>query len=887
MIKNIFLTILIVYSVTLTAQNIDLKGVVRDSLQTPLSYANVIAKPKDVTKNMSFAITDEQGRYRLNLKSKNTYTVSVSHIGYKTVDFVIKPSPKNIQKNIVLLEAKNKLDEVVIELPVTVKGDTTIYNTNKFVNGSERKLKNVLKKLPGVQVDKNGNVTVQGKKVTKMLVDGKPFFGGSTKLAVENIPADAVDKVEAIKNYNQVAFLKGLNDSNKLAMNIKLKEDKKRFVFGDVAAGKGNENYYKANANLFYYSPNTTMNFISSSNTIAEKIFTFKDYLSFKGDVNSVFKNDFNSKDSNLSQFLEKSDITKSNEQFAALNLTRTLSAKLDVSGYAIFSHIKTNSFVTNKNAYAEFLEQQENSTITKNTLGIGKVNFSYRPNINEQWYFKTQVKRSKNNNKNALSSIVNTNDNEINTDKNGITSSINQNIEWHKKGKGKHTYSAIANFTFNDNNLHSLWNTTNPIFNGLIPIDNGQNTIVLKQSKNAKNYNFTTVFKDFWVLNRKNHIYVTLGNIYQKNKFFTSDSQLLDNGTERDFMEDGFGNDTQFNFTDLFLGVHYKFKTGIFTFKQGVYLHKYDWEINQNTNFNKKKWIALPDFLMKIKINNSKSLAIKYNLKTDFTDASSFSNRLYLNTYNSVFRGNEKLENELYHSASINYGHFSFYKGLFLNANLNYTKKKKGYNNTIEFYENANSIDRFLTIKMIENPSESYNASVFLEKKIKSINYRLLGDYMKSNYIQNINNNFVTNKNTDYTFDVGFETLFDKLPTIETGFRRNIGKYTSSNSTSKFVTNEPYVNIDYDFLDGFVFNFDYTHYNYQNKAQNIDNKYNLANAVLSYQKEDSPWMFKLTTQNLFDTTFKQSNSFSDYLITDSKTYIMPRVVLFSIGYKL
>ncbi|MDO6743121.1 carboxypeptidase-like regulatory domain-containing protein [Tenacibaculum soleae] len=153
MIKNIFLTILIVYSVILTAQNIELKGVVRDSLQTPLSYVNVIAKPKDVTKNMSFAITDEQGRYRLNLKSKNTYIVSVSHIGYKTVDFVIKPSLKNIQKNIVLLEAKNKLDEVVIELPVTVKGDTTIYNTNKFVNGSECKLKNVLKKLPGVQVD--------------------------------------------------------------------------------------------------------------------------------------------------------------------------------------------------------------------------------------------------------------------------------------------------------------------------------------------------------------------------------------------------------------------------------------------------------------------------------------------------------------------------------------------------------------------------------------------------------------------------------------------------------------------------------------------------------------------------------------------------------------
>ena len=140
-------TILIIFfSVFSNAQTIVFKGVVKDSLQNSLSFANVIAKPKKATENMRFAISDEEGNYRLELKKDNNYTISVSYLGYETASFNITPV-ENTTKHIVLKEAKNQLDEVVIELPVTVKQDTIIYNTDKFVDGSERKLKNVLKKL--------------------------------------------------------------------------------------------------------------------------------------------------------------------------------------------------------------------------------------------------------------------------------------------------------------------------------------------------------------------------------------------------------------------------------------------------------------------------------------------------------------------------------------------------------------------------------------------------------------------------------------------------------------------------------------------------------------------------------------------------------------------
>jgi hypothetical protein len=113
-----------------------------------------------------------------------------------------------------------------------------------------------------------------------MLVDGKKFFGGNSKLVVKNIPADAVGNIEVIDNYNEVAFLKGLSNSDEMVMNIKLKEDKKRFVFGNVEEGKGNEGFYKTSVNLFYYAPKTKVNFIGNINNIGDKTLIFRDYIS-------------------------------------------------------------------------------------------------------------------------------------------------------------------------------------------------------------------------------------------------------------------------------------------------------------------------------------------------------------------------------------------------------------------------------------------------------------------------------------------------------------------------------------------------------------------------------------------------------------------------------
>ena len=891
MLKKIIAVIcLLSFVCTSKAQTITLKGSVKDSLQNPLTFANVIAKPKDKSKNLQFAITDNDGLYRLELIKGNQYTVSISYMGFEPINYQFTAA-ETIIKNFILKEAKNQLNEVVIDIPVVVKQDTIIYSAKHFVDGTERKLKNVLKKLPGVEVDKNGGVTVNGKKITKMLVEGKTFFGGGTKLAVNNVPADAVDKVEVLDNYNDVAFLKNISDSDDMAMNIKLKKDKKNFLFGDLEAGKGNQNYYRTNANLFYYSPKTNVNFIGNLNNTGEKTFTFRDYMNFQGGINAVFNQNFKWGRDDFAQFLNSNDVLKSKNKFGALHITKAVSDKLDISGFAILSKTDTNSFEESNNEYVSVSEQKENTAKAENIFGIGKLNVEYAPTKNAQWYARTQVKKTNNKNKIEIFSTINGAQNIFNTNRKTDAVSISQNIEWHQQQSAKHTFSFIADYAFDKNNPINYWQTTHQILQGLIPVDNSQSMYRLHQNREIQQHNFNSIFKHFWVLNNNNHIYTTLGNNLSNEHFLLTDKQELDNGSFHNFSSNGFENDVLFKLNDFYLGLHYKFRAGIFTVKQGVEFHNYNWNVHQKTIFSKSKWIALPDFLAKIEFNKSKSIQLRYHLKTNFSDASKLANQYYLQSYNSVFKGRETIENELYHNANIYYSRFSLYRGLMMNASVNYTKKIKGFTSFVALDENnpdpTQRTNRFLTSQLIDNPYENWTFRGFIHKTIKKIKYKFNGNINLSKYLQNINSQLQTNKNNSYSIDLGVETLFDNFPIIEIGYKRTFGDYTSGGSNSKFIRSEPYLNIDYDFLKGFIFNFDYTLSSYQNKNLGQENMYEFANATLSYKNDDSPWSYKIKATNLFNATFKQSNRFSDYLISDTKTYILPRVIMFSIGYNL
>ncbi len=282
--------VLLLLTANFSFAQIKMQGIVKDSIGTPLELANIIAINQETSALESYAITNDKGKYILSLGKNGTYKIQVSYIGLKSLDEIIATKEEDIIRDFNLVP-DNSLDavELTYEMPVTVRGDTLIYNADSFKNGSERKLEDVLEKLPGVEINEDGQIEVEGKVVNKLMVNGKDFFDGDTKLATKNIPSNAVDKIQVLRNYSEVGQLKGVqNNQDNVAINIKLKEGKENFWFGDVTAGGGvapspNDELYLVQPKLFYYSPKYSINVIGDMNNIGEVALTNRDIRNFGG----------------------------------------------------------------------------------------------------------------------------------------------------------------------------------------------------------------------------------------------------------------------------------------------------------------------------------------------------------------------------------------------------------------------------------------------------------------------------------------------------------------------------------------------------------------------------------------------------------------------------
>ena len=385
--KNYLLLLSILTASFSFSQNITFQGIVKDTTNVPLEMANVMAVNQATKAVDAYSITNDKGKFQLSLNANSSYKVRFTFLGLQTKNITIDTKTDDISQTITLIADATQLAdvEIVREMPVSIKGDTIIYNADSFKTGTERKLGDVLKNLPGVTVNKDGEVEVEGKKVSKLMVDGKDFFDGDTKLGVKNIPADAIDKVQVLRNYNEVGALKGLeNNEDNVAMNIKLKAGKKNFWFGDVNAGVGvghNESRYEINPKLFYYSPKYSVNVLSNFNNIGELPFTVQDYFKFTGGFKSMMKKggtNFNVSSNDLGISLLRNDkAAEITTQFGATNFSYNPIKTLSVSGFAILSGTKTNLQTQNKTSFLSpsgnirSTEKREDKNQQKNNLAL------------------------------------------------------------------------------------------------------------------------------------------------------------------------------------------------------------------------------------------------------------------------------------------------------------------------------------------------------------------------------------------------------------------------------------------------------------------------------------------------------------------------------------
>ncbi|MGO3813083.1 carboxypeptidase-like regulatory domain-containing protein [Mesonia sp.] len=877
---------------TLFAQQVQLKGTVIDSTQNPVPYTNLIASPLVENQDITFAITDNQGRYKLNLVHDVSYQIEITHMGFSKQIDTLQLSAF-LEKNYTLQESTESLEQVIIkqEMAVIVKEDTITYRTDQFKTGEERKLREVLKKLPGVEVDREGNVTVNGKKVTKLMVEGKTFFTGDSKLAVNNIPADAVDEVEALDNYSEVSFLKGLNDSDQMALNIKLKEGKKEFVFGDIEVGGGVKERFLFHPTLFYYSPKTAVNVIGDVNNIGKKSFTIQDYINFEGgyaammDGSTSFGNIYNS---DFAQFLNQKDFTYQKNDFGAGSISQQLSNALRLEAFSIVNKGKTDTRVTNNITYLTddaVDENRETATHNEVFFTLNKLKLRYQPNSDNDLAYEAFIKTSNGDASQNLNSFTAEDTTLTRILQQPKNLSVNQEIRYNKQFSYEHTSTLIANYTYNDQQNDNSWWFNQPVFNNLIPFQEDGDFYNLLQNSASKKHQATVDLKHYWVLNNFNHIYPRVGSTYLNQSFGSVDQQKLQDGNFNSFLANGFNNDVQFNLIDTYVGFQYKAKAGDFIFKPGLMYHAYFWKVDQFTEevANKQKSVWLPELNIEYEISSAEKLKLDYRLKTSFSQAEQYANRLRLVSFNQLYRGNENLENQLYHSASLRYHQFNMYKGIFINANVSYTKREKSIRNTTQI----EGIDQVNTSIYTSLPENNYNAMGSFAKQISKYKFTLSGNLSWADYSRVVNDELNDYQSNNYGYTIKAETRFKDWPNLELGWEQGLNNFKSDRLENKFTKINPYAVLDWDFLNDFIFSADYTYNYYKNLNTDQVNQFDVGNLSLYYNQEDSPWGFEIDVDNVFDVRYKNENSFNQFLVSDTNIFIQPRTVLFKLSYKL
>ncbi len=295
--------ILFLFSIPLFSQKSILIGTVADSSGIGLSGATVVLMQAQDSVLSSFGVSENDGHFALKRVASGDYMLQISYVGYETfwqnISVANNAGDVDVGK-LLLTPASANLSTVEVmgeHVPLRMKNDTLEYNADAFKTQPGSVVEDLLKKLPGVEVERDGTIKAQGETVQNVLVDGKEFFGNDPKIATKNLPADAVDKVQLFDKKSDFAEFTGIEDGrDEKTINLALKDGKKSGYFGNGSAGGGamqkasgglQYDRFQGKFNLNRFSKNTQISAIGMGNNINEQGFSFNEYLRFLGGLSN------------------------------------------------------------------------------------------------------------------------------------------------------------------------------------------------------------------------------------------------------------------------------------------------------------------------------------------------------------------------------------------------------------------------------------------------------------------------------------------------------------------------------------------------------------------------------------------------------------------------
>lgn len=902
--KSLFILFLLIISNSFG--QITLQGIVKDTLNNPLDLANIIAVNQTTKVLESYGITDGKGKFSLKLSKNKSYKIQISYIGMKTYEEILAVKEANINKDFTL-QPDNSLDEVEItyEMPVTIKGDTLIYNADSFKNGTERKLEDVLEKLPGVEINEEGQIEVEGKVVNKLMVNGKDFFDGDTKLATKNIPSKAVDKIQVLRNYAEVGQLRSVqNNQDNVALNIKLKKGKENFWFGDVTVGGGrspDESLYVLQPKLFYYSPKYSINFIGDINNVGEVAINRRDIRGFGGGFRSPSRSsgtNINLGDNSLNFLTSQNNALKIENKLASANFNYSPKSTLDLSGFLIYNNSK---ILSRETSFVRYTNQElgipdeatEQSSTERSDQGLLKLSASYKPNVNNQIDYDVLARISNDEQVQDVFSSVIGNTNQFDE---VSPFSINQNLNYYYTLDESNIFALEAQYVIKNEDpfynavLTNTSNNTDPFDSTAqaLGLNTVQNNYNINQNRRIRSNQLDVKLDYYNLINTKSNINLTLGTIISSQEFDSDLFQFLNDGTRFNpipIINDGkLENNITYNFSDIYLGVHYRVKKGIFTITPGFSLHAYG---NSNTQFGVEYdegfFRVLPDFETRIQFKKSEALTFRYEMRNQFTDVTRLAEGLVLNNFNNIQFGEPELQNALSHNLSLFYSSFNLFNYTNIFARASYSKNIDQIRSLTNF-ENVIRTSTFFNSNFADE-----NANVFgrIQKtfgKIRAsfstgLNYSKINQFIQGT--QSLNERYVQ------TYNPSIRTNYLKAPNINLRYRYSVSTNIQGSRKTTFVTNTPSIEFDAYIWKSVTFRTDYSYTN-QDLGNGQSQSFQNWNATLAYRKNrDAKWEYEIKAMNLLDIDSQVRNNANNFSVFSSETFIQPRFVTFRFVYSL
>lgn len=827
--------------------------------------------------NTYFLETDKTGFFTLIFSSFN--------FSFETVNIEITSKTKEIERSILLRYKPIELNDVLLinEKSIKILNDTIVFKANSFLQGDEQVVEDLLKKIPGLNIDANGTIKVGNQEVEKVMIDGDDLFEKGYKILTKNMPVNPIDKVELYQNYSNNKHLKGIENSNKVALNLTLKEDAKRIWFGNNQTGYGivSENRYEIRSNLMNFGKKNKYYFLSNLNNTGYEA---------TGDINHLIRpyridepgsiGDDQIANTVLGLGFDTPNLKQkrthlNNAEMLSLNSIFTLSNRIKLKTLGFF---KTDEVDFLRNSRQQFSVGNTTFTNTEDFTGrkteftgFGKIDVTY--DINKTKTFEFIGKYNKANEKNRSGLLFN--NDLLNERLNTNNQLIDQKAVYTNKFKDNKVFLLSGRYILEKTPQN--YSSNQFIFSDLFS-ENANNTKQFSENR----MQFAGI--EAHVLNKKNNgnlFEIKIGNqlrIDQLNTRF----ELLQNENNLAY-PNSYQNNLAYASNDLYLSTKHRFKFDKITLLAQTDAHQlFNQSKNSNITSNQNPFFIIPKIGLDYKINDKNKILTSYSYNTTNAGVLDVFSGYIQTGFRSFSKGLEDFNQLNSSSAILNYTYGSWGDKFFANIFILYSKNNSFFSSNSIIAQNYSQTEKII-IKDRENLSISSSIDRYF-KPIKS-NLKINFGGTKTNFKNIVNNSNlrdVKNFNAEYGFELrsGFRGFFN----YHIGSKWNFNQ-VETNIKNNFTNNMSFLDVSFMINEKFNFQVQTERYFFGN-LKNANNTYYFIDLEARYVIKDNKLTFFLSGNNLNDTEKFINYSISDINISQTEYRLMPRYVLLKMEYR-